>query len=927
MFCTPDGQPVLRRHLLPARAAPRDALVPPGAARGRAAPTASGAARWRSSAGADLAALAAAAGRRRAALPGAESRRAAARCAAAARRLRARRLRRRAEVPDAAAASSSLLAAVDVLPERKAREALGSRRASRAARWRAAASTTSSAAASTATASTRAGRVPHFEKMLYDQGQLLRVYTEAWRRSGAADDELLWPVRETADVAAPRDGAPTTAASSRARTPTARARRGGSTSGRPTRCARVLGAERARRVLRRLRGDRARATSSTAPRVLLDRRARAARTASPPSARALLAARGKRVAPGTDRKRVAAWNALAISGLARAGVADRRRGDARRRRGRGADFVADAAARRERAPAARLRPKAARTCARSSTTTRRCSRRTSTCTAPARASASSRARSASPRRSRRRFFDAAEGDLFLTPSDGEPLAHRPRSDHDGATPHSTGLAVLGLLRVAAISGRARPARRRAARAPRRTRSSLERAPEAFPTLARAALLAERAARSVAVVVGAPKRRRDARARRSARAACSAPTTRSSCAAPGRTARRRRRELARRARAARRPPRRLRLPRHDLLAARPIATNSRAGALPFDGGTMARDNNRYGRGHDDGLDAAHAARPRDEQTASTRSCARWPHRVRRPAPRRGGRRARGDGARPGLLSRAHDLGRDDDREAGPRDLRDDRPRLGAGDRLDGRADDARPLRGRGDAALQAHARRCATRCSYEKGYNRVYDTIELEQNLDDIERILQKSLDDVPDGTTLCSRMICRARSAARSSRQAVGRGDPEAARTTAACRSSCPHSPTPSSGSTSRSTTTLRRAGGQAAAALRSVPRSRRLRRRGSARTRRSASSRSAAACRATGRSRSGPTSRSAAVALGVDEPVRRYKYAVRICPEPDHWGGLSGCSYTEGVSWGKFVPEARAAGSPRCTPTRRSPGRSSCAR
>ena len=31
------------------------------------------------------------------------------------------------------------------------------------------------------------------------------------------------------------------------------------------------------------------------------------------------------------------------------------------------------------------------------------------------------------------------------------------------------------------------------------------------------------------------------------------------------------------------------------------------------------------------------------------------------------------------------------------------------------------------------------------------------------------------------------------------------------------------------------------------------------------------------------------------------YKYAVRICPEPAHWGGLSGCTYSEGVSWGKF--------------------------
>lgn len=34
---------------------------------------------------------------------------------------------------------------------------------------------------------------------------------------------------------------------------------------------------------------------------------------------------------------------------------------------------------------------------------------------------------------------------------------------------------------------------------------------------------------------------------------------------------------------------------------------------------------------------------------------------------------------------------------------------------------------------------------------------------------------------------------------------------------------------------------------------------------------------------------------------MKRYKYAVRICPEPEHWGGLSGCGYLEGVSWGKF--------------------------
>lgn len=35
----------------------------------------------------------------------------------------------------------------------------------------------------------------------------------------------------------------------------------------------------------------------------------------------------------------------------------------------------------------------------------------------------------------------------------------------------------------------------------------------------------------------------------------------------------------------------------------------------------------------------------------------------------------------------------------------------------------------------------------------------------------------------------------------------------------------------------------------------------------------------------------------------KSYKYALRICPEPVELGGLSGCTYSEGVSWGKFVP------------------------
>ena len=42
---------------------------------------------------------------------------------------------------------------------------------------------------------------------------------------------------------------------------------------------------------------------------------------------------------------------------------------------------------------------------------------------------------------------------------------------------------------------------------------------------------------------------------------------------------------------------------------------------------------------------------------------------------------------------------------------------------------------------------------------------------------------------------------------------------------------------------------------------------------------------------------------LGVDFTPPRFQFGVRICPEPDYWGGLSGCTYQEGVSWGKFVP------------------------
>lgn len=44
---------------------------------------------------------------------------------------------------------------------------------------------------------------------------------------------------------------------------------------------------------------------------------------------------------------------------------------------------------------------------------------------------------------------------------------------------------------------------------------------------------------------------------------------------------------------------------------------------------------------------------------------------------------------------------------------------------------------------------------------------------------------------------------------------------------------------------------------------------------------------------------------LGLNTPRIRFHYGVRVCPDPVHYGHLSGCTYSEGVTWGKFVPHA----------------------
>ena len=192
--------------------------------------------------------------------------------------------------------------------------------------------------------------------------------------------------------------------------------------------------------------------------------------------------------------------------------------------------------------------------------------------------------------------------------------------------------------------------------------------------------------------------------------------------------------------------------------------------------------------------------------------------------------------------------------------------------------------------------------YEKGYNRVYDTIELESNLDDTERILHSTLSSMPNDCVLSSHLI----------NQHLGQYLEKHAEGRAILKSAAqkevpiyiPAFTDSELGLDVALYNRARLANGEKsfrfdpfldldhfAAQIREhetlgiftigggVPRN--------------------------WAQQVGPYLDILRKRLNQNEPLRRYQYAVRICPEPEHWGGLSGCSYSEGVSWGKFVPES----------------------
>ncbi len=337
--------------------------------------------------------------------------------------------------------------------------------------------------------------IPHFEKMLYDQGLLMRVYVEAWRRAGAQHDDLLWPVRETADYLRREMRGPEGAFF---------ASQDADSEGEEGRFY-VWTPDQLRAVL----GERADAFGdaySVTPRGnfeggtthLVDR-AREPRDRFAEERAGLYRARLERVPPGTDPKRVASWNGYAISGFARAGslLGDPTLVDDA---ARAADFVLE----QMRDDGGRLLRVWDDGRAKVTGFLDDHAAMLDGCLELFRAGAGDRYLEAATSLGRAivdRFFDPDQNDLFLTPADGEALAHRPRSDHDGATPHATGLAVLGLARLAELGDR-NDWRSCVDRVLRSHALVLERAPHAFPTLLRAVALGARGL-SVAVIVGDP----------------------------------------------------------------------------------------------------------------------------------------------------------------------------------------------------------------------------------------------------------------------------------------------------------------------------------------------------------------------------------------------------------------------------------------
>ena len=201
--------------------------------------------------------------------------------------------------------------------------------------------------------------------------------------------------------------------------------------------------------------------------------------------------------------------------------------------------------------------------------------------------------------------------------------------------------------------------------------------------------------------------------------------------------------------------------------------------------------------------------------------------------------------------------------------------------------------------------------YDKGYNRIYDTVELESNLNQVEALVRSVLEkNTPEDGTWSSARFCRATGQALAELN-EGRGILRSA-----CEQNVPvfiPAFTDSEIGLDFSTWAMKHKLGERASTasadelLEAIPNFNPFLDLQEYARLAGAAPRLGIFTIGGGVPRNwaqqvAPYYEIASDRLGADLPQPRFHYGVRVCPEPAHLGGLSGCTYSEGVSWGKFV-------------------------
>lgn len=193
--------------------------------------------------------------------------------------------------------------------------------------------------------------------------------------------------------------------------------------------------------------------------------------------------------------------------------------------------------------------------------------------------------------------------------------------------------------------------------------------------------------------------------------------------------------------------------------------------------------------------------------------------------------------------------------------------------------------------------------FEKGYDRVYDTLELEKNLDEVEDFVREVLIGLPEDVTLSSQMLCEIMGKALIERFPDARGILPSA-VNKGVPIFIPAFSDSEMGLDFAVHNLMRNSQGKPPRVfdpfldLSAYEKWARAQERMGIFTIGGGVPRNWA-------QQISPYVEIAAFRTGepLDE-LLRFRYGVRICPDSEHLGGLSGCTYSEGASWGKFIPE-----------------------